>query len=110
MYALRYDDQDKIKQLKSDLRISEDQSHLIDCALQYAGKSQRKADLFGDNTSLTGGAKRLLNSMFGEDVKNVLLQHKSWLHTSILEPFSRDKLDEMRYPYCPESRPSLGLG
>lgn len=48
--------------------------------------------------------------MFGEDVKNVLLQHKSWLSTSILEPFSREKLDEMRYPYCQESRPSLGSG
>ena len=41
--------------------------------------------------------------MFGEDVKNVLLQHKSWLNGTILEQFARGKLDEMRYPYCHSS-------
>jgi len=44
-------------------------------------------------------AKKLLGSMFGDDVKNVLLQHKSWISTSILEQFSRGKLDTMQYPY-----------
>jgi vacuolar protein sorting-associated protein 45 len=42
--------------------------------------------------------KKFLNSMFGEDVKNVLLQHKSWLSTSILEPFARGKLDNLQFP------------
>ena len=37
--------------------------------------------------------------MFGEDVKNVLLQHKSWLAGTVLEQFSKGKLDQMRYPY-----------
>jgi len=74
--------------------------------LEYAGKAKRKGDLFGDASSMVGGAKRFLNSMFGEDVKNVLLQHKSWLTGTVLEQFAKGKLDEMRYPYCPESRPS----
>lgn len=41
--------------------------------LEYAGKAQRKGDLFGEASSKINNAKRFLNSMFGEDVKNVLL-------------------------------------
>jgi len=41
--------------------------------LQYGGKNCRKGNLFGDSGSMAAGAKRFLNSMFGEDVKNVFL-------------------------------------
>ena len=37
--------------------------------------------------------------MFGEDVKNVLLQHKSYIQTSILDMFTRGKLDPLQFPY-----------
>ena len=43
--------------------------------------------------------KKFLNSMFGEDVKNVLLQHKSWIQTSILDTFTKGKLDPLQFPY-----------
>ena len=36
--------------------------------------------------------------MFGEDVKNVLLQHKSWITGTVLDQFTRGKLDDLRYP------------
>ena len=48
---------------------------------------------------MTQNAKKLLNSMFGEDVKNVLLQHKSWLTSTVIEQFSKGRLDLMRFPY-----------
>ena len=37
--------------------------------------------------------------MFGEDVKNVLLQHKSWLCGTILDQYVKGKLDTNQYPY-----------
>jgi hypothetical protein len=46
--------------------------------VSYAGKEKRRGDLFKDGSNVKN-AKKLFNSMFGEDVKNVLLQHKSWL-------------------------------
>ena len=49
---------------------------------------------------MAAGAKRFLNSMFGEDVKNVFLQHKSLLNTQILDSIYKGKLDENRYPVC----------
>lgn len=71
----------------------------IDCLLEYAGKSKRKGDLFKEASSMINNTKKFLNSMFGEDVKNVLLQHKSWLTGSVLEQFSKGKLDQMQYPF-----------
>jgi len=42
---------------------------------------------------MINNTKRFLNSMFGEDVKNVLLQHKSWLCGTILDQYVKGKLD-----------------
>ena len=67
------------------LKIQDEQLSYIDSVLEYGGKSQRTGDLFGDSGSMSAGAKRIFNSMFGEDVKNVFLQHKSWLNSSILD-------------------------
>ena len=102
LYTLRYENDEKSRQLramlKNDKGMSEQKLSYIDCLLDYAGKSQRKGDLFKDS-SLGGNAKRFLNSMFGEDVKNVLLQHKSWLTGTVIEQFSRGRLDLMQFPY-----------
>ena len=64
----------------------------IDSLIEYAGKSKRKGDLFKE-AGLMNYSKKFLNSMLGDDVKNVLLQHKSWLAGSVLEKFSKGKLD-----------------
>ena len=88
LYAIRYEDDDKIRQLKSaltsTLSIQQEQIGYIDSLLEYAGKSKRKGDLFG-GSGLKTDAKKFLNSMFGEDVKNVLLQHKSWITGTVLD-------------------------
>jgi len=60
------------------LRISEDKLKYIDSVVNFAGKKERRGDLFKDD-SVIHNTKKFLNSMFGEDVKNVLLQHQSWL-------------------------------
>jgi len=43
--------------------------------------------------------KKFLGSMFGDDVKNVLLQHTSWLNNTVLDQFLKGRLDEMKFPY-----------
>lgn len=77
LYALRYEDAERVRQLKTQLStklaIGQEQLAYIDCVLDYGGKAQRRGDLFGETGSMAAGAKRFLNSMFGEDVKNVLL-------------------------------------
>jgi len=45
----------------------------MDCVLGHGGKGSRKGDLIGATASMMHTTKRFLNSMFGEDVKNVLL-------------------------------------
>lgn len=111
LFCLRYEDDEKIRYLKNTLRtnlsISNEQLNYIDSLLAYAGKQKRKGDLFKEASSMMNNTKRFLNSMFGEDVKNVLLQHTSWLTGSVIEQFSKGKLDEMRFPFF-GSRPAGG--
>ena len=51
--------------------ITEDQLNLVDCMLEYAGKNQRKSDLFQDKDGWAK-SKKLFSNMFS-DVENVLL-------------------------------------
>jgi len=53
--------------------------------LDYGGKAKRKGDLYTGAGTMAHNAKKFLNSMFGEDVKNVLLQHQSWLVGNVIE-------------------------
>jgi hypothetical protein len=48
LYSLRYEGDDKIGKLRNELglMISEKKLKLIDCLLEYAGKSKRRGDLF----------------------------------------------------------------
>ena len=75
LYTLRYENDEKSKQLRQMLKSSKGMAEsklcFIECLLDYAGKSQRKGDLFKESSMQN--AKKFLNSMFGEDVKNVLL-------------------------------------
>ena len=52
--------------------MNDDQLKTIDWILDYAGKSKRKGELFA-SSSMINNTKKFLNSMFGEDVKIVLL-------------------------------------
>ena len=49
LFSIRYENDNLIFKLKEQMRgqgISEEQLNLINCMLEYAGKNQRKADLF----------------------------------------------------------------
>ena len=77
LYTLRYQNDrkrcDELRQiLKENVGISESKLAYIDCLLEYSGKTQRHGNLFQDG-SVINNTKKFLNSMFGEDVKNVLL-------------------------------------
>lgn len=101
LFALRYENDDKVRELKTMLRdkkVADDKIATIDMLIEYAGKSQRRSNLFQEGNVLSG-AKKFLGSMFGDDVRNVLQQHKSWLSKSILEPYFRGQLDTLQYPY-----------
>lgn len=102
LFALRYENDEKVREFKTMLRdrkVAEEKIASIDFVTEYAGKSQRRGtDLFQEASVFTG-AKRFLGSMFGDDVRNVLQQHQSWLSNSILEPFFRGNLDTLQYPY-----------
>lgn len=101
LFALRYENDEKVRELKTMLRdkkVPDEKVANVDMLIEYAGKSQRRSDLFQEASVFTG-AKRFLGSMFGDDVRNVLQQHKSWLSTSILEPYFRGQLDTLQYPY-----------
>lgn len=101
LFALRYENDEKVREFKTMLRdrkVPDEKIACIDMLIEYAGKSQRRSDLFQEASVFTG-AKRFIGSMFGDDVKNVLQQHKSWLYTSILEPYFRGQLDQLQYPY-----------
>lgn len=101
LFALRYENDEKVRELKTMLRdqkVADEKIAQVDMLLEYAGKSQRRSDLFQEASVFTG-AKRFLGSMFGDDVRNVLQQHKSWLSTCILDPYFRGQLDTLQYPY-----------
>ena len=88
LYSLRFEsERGKIDLLKDTLRtklgVNEEQIGYVDCLLKYAGKSQRSGELF--KKGMMNDTKKFLNSVFGEDVKHVLLQHKTWLNSVILE-------------------------
>lgn len=100
LYALRYENDDKVIQLGRELSsiIPEKKLKIVECLLEYAGKAKRRGDLFKDQNSFANSSKKFFGSIFGEEVKNVLLQHKSWL-SGILEQYTKGKLDPMQYPF-----------
>ena len=50
LYSLRYENDDKVHQLKQELKsrvpLSDELLKTMDCLLQYAGKARRKGELF----------------------------------------------------------------
>lgn len=84
LYALRYENDDKVGKMKEELRknqISQQQLNYVNYAIEYAGKSKRSGDLF--NTKNVGS--RVWNNLKNavKDVPNLFTQHKPYLMTII---------------------------
>ncbi|CEM25368.1 unnamed protein product [Vitrella brassicaformis CCMP3155] len=101
LYALRYENDTYIGQLKEELKkagIEEEQVALVDALLAHAGSHVRSGDLF-QNKNFLAVAKSSIQRGF-KGVPNVYTQHKSLLATT-LELLLKGKLKETQYPFVP---------
>jgi len=99
LYALRYEGDNSIAQLKKlllDCSIGEDQVALIDQMLRYAGQHVRSVDLF-QNKSWSSYAKSAITRHV-QGVENVYTQHKSHL-ASVADSLMKGRLKESAYPF-----------
>jgi len=99
LYALRYEHDSSIAQLKEQLRsknIGEDQIGLVDRILSYAGSHVRTGDLF-QNKSFFAQARSAVASSF-KGVENVYTQHKTHLQ-GVVDNLMKGKLKESSYPF-----------
>jgi len=100
LYALRYEHDPSVGQLKEMLRskgIGEDQIGLLDQIVQYAGSHVRGSDLFGKQASFVERAKQAALSSF-KGVENVYTQHKTHA-AGVVDSLMKGKLKETSYPY-----------
>ena len=106
LYSLRYENDEKVKQLKEQLRSKVGGALEVATSLiLYAGKAKRRGELF--RTGFLAKPAQFLNSVFGEDIKNVFMQHKSKL-AEIITDFSKGQLDKLAYP-CFQGREHSGM-
>uniref|UniRef100_A0A0G4GLA5 Vacuolar protein sorting-associated protein 45 n=1 Tax=Chromera velia CCMP2878 TaxID=1169474 RepID=A0A0G4GLA5_9ALVE len=99
LFALRYESDHYVSQLKEELRsagVDDTRIALIDQLLSFAGRHARQLDLF-QSRSLFAATKKAIQRGF-KGVPNVLTQHTSLLH-SILESLLKGKLRENDFPY-----------
>lgn len=99
LYALRYEHDGSISQLKDLLRnrgIGDDQVALVDQVLRYAGSHARGNDLF-QNKSFFAQAKSAVASSF-KGVENVYTQHKTHL-AGVVESLMKGRLKDNQYPF-----------
>ncbi|CAG9320163.1 unnamed protein product [Blepharisma stoltei] len=108
LYALRYEKDDKINQIKDMLRqngIKEEQVELIDAIIQYAGSEVRQCDLF-HNKNLFARARSKVTTVL-KNVPNVYTQHQPYLINTI-EHLIKGKLKESEFtptaPFNPKER------
>mmetsp|Transcript_110918 Transcript_110918/g.312690 ORF Transcript_110918/g.312690 Transcript_110918/m.312690 type:complete len:575 (-) Transcript_110918:79-1803(-) len=100
LYALRYEHESSIAQLKDMLRdkgISGDQVQLVDLLLRYAGSHVRTGDLFQNRSFLAAARSAMASSFRG--VENVYTQHKTHL-SSVVDLLMKGKLKETLYPFA----------
>eukprot|EP00747_Dinoflagellata_sp_TGD_P208187 gnl/TRDRNA2_/TRDRNA2_81695_c1_seq1.p1 gnl/TRDRNA2_/TRDRNA2_81695_c1~~gnl/TRDRNA2_/TRDRNA2_81695_c1_seq1.p1 ORF type:complete len:580 (-),score=130.18 gnl/TRDRNA2_/TRDRNA2_81695_c1_seq1:154-1893(-) len=100
LYALRYEHDGSISQLKDLLRskgISEDHIGLLDQLLRYAGSHVRGGDLFQNKTFLAQAKSTITKGFKGVD--NVYTQHKTQLG-SVANSLLQGKLKEASYPFA----------
>eukprot|EP00742_Colponemidia_sp_Colp-10_P003657 GILJ01003892.1.p1 GENE.GILJ01003892.1~~GILJ01003892.1.p1 ORF type:complete len:588 (-),score=99.65 GILJ01003892.1:174-1937(-) len=98
LYALRYENDDKITSLTEVLRqhgIEENQIKLVDAVVQYAGSHVRGGDLFGNKNFFSAFQGKVRSTLKG--VPNVYTQHHPLL-SSTLDLLIKGKLRETEYP------------
>lgn len=99
LYALRYEHDSSIAQLKDHLHsqgIGLDQIRLIDQILRYGGSHVRGGDLFHKKSLFKQVKHSVANSIKG--VENVYTQHKTYL-ASTVESLCKGRLKESNYPF-----------
>lgn len=99
LYALRYEHDSSLGQLKDQLRnkgIGEEQVGLIDQLLRFAGSHVRNGDLF-QNRSLFAQVSHKVASSF-KGVENVYTQHKTQL-ASVADSLVKGRLKESSFPF-----------
>jgi len=98
LYSLRYENDEKISQLKTMLRdngIREEQISLVDALTEYAGAQVRSCDLFHNKNILSRAKSRFTTVL--KNVPNVYTQHESYL-TTIIDQALKGKLRENEFP------------
>mmetsp|Transcript_87693 Transcript_87693/g.174037 ORF Transcript_87693/g.174037 Transcript_87693/m.174037 type:complete len:569 (+) Transcript_87693:119-1825(+) len=99
LYALRYEHDSSIAQLKDHLHsqgVGLEQIRLIDQILRYGGSHVRGGDLFHKKSLFTQVKHTVANSIKG--VQNVYTQHKTYL-ASTVESLCKGRLKESSYPF-----------
>lgn len=98
LFALRYEVDDRVNQLKAalqDVGVRREQVDLISAMVEYAGVSVRSNDLFG-NKNLLSRAKSSFKTVM-KNVPNVYTQHQPYL-SEILDALLKGKLKENDFP------------
>mmetsp|Transcript_24481 Transcript_24481/g.70270 ORF Transcript_24481/g.70270 Transcript_24481/m.70270 type:complete len:580 (-) Transcript_24481:505-2244(-) len=104
LYALRYEHDNSVGQLKDQLRskgIGEEQVGLVDQLLRYAGSHVRNGDLFQNRSLFAQVSRTVANSFKG--VENVYTQHKTQL-ASVADNLMKGRLKESSYPFLDGTR------
>jgi len=100
LYALRYEHDSSVAQLKDLLRgsgVDDEQVCLIEMLLRHAGSHIRGGDLFQNKSFLAQARSSITKSVKG--VENVYTQHKTQLF-SVADALLRGKLKEASYPFA----------
>ncbi|CAD8099685.1 unnamed protein product [Paramecium primaurelia] len=98
LYALRYENCDKISRMKDilrDLGVKNNSLNLINYLLDYSGKAKRQGDLFSDK-NIFSKAQQKFKSVF-KDVPNIYTQHQPYFLT-ILEQILTNKIKDNEFP------------
>mmetsp|Transcript_33298 Transcript_33298/g.58414 ORF Transcript_33298/g.58414 Transcript_33298/m.58414 type:complete len:247 (-) Transcript_33298:34-774(-) len=98
LFALRYEVDDRVNQLKSallEVGMKREQVDLISAMIEYAGVSVRSNDLFG-NKGILSRAKSSFKTVM-KNVPNVYTQHQPYL-SEILDSLLKGKLKENDFP------------
>lgn len=103
LYALRYENDSYILNLKDELRksgIEEAQVEIVDALLNHAGTKRRGSELF-QQKNLLQMAKNVVQRSF-KGVPNVYTQHTSHV-TSVVEALLKGRLRETQYTFVPNN-------
>ena len=98
LFALRYENDDRVVQFKELLRASsvkDEQIRLVDTLMGYAREQMRSCDLF-QNKNMIARARYHIKTVM-KNIPNVFTQHQSHLST-IIDQVLKQKLRESEFP------------